>query len=142
MKKAPNLKNQDRKAIAKKLLFFSPILGLAWTSILFLTGVHEDWSWVLWYSISITGCSIGLLGFLSITLGNLICSVWFILLTFIDKLIIWTVLPIFFYLILSPYSIIVRFFRKNDFQKTKRDTTSYWHDAESPKKVERYLRQF
>ena len=142
MKKTPALKNQDRKAIAKKLLFFSPILGLVWTSILFFTGVHETWSWFLWASISITGCSTGLLGFFSITLGNLICSVWFILLTFIDKLIIWTVLPIFFYLILSPYSILVRVFRKNDFQESRRGKSSYWHDAESPKEVERYLGQF
>jgi hypothetical protein len=142
MKKTPALKNQDRKAIAKKLLFFSPILGLVWTSILFFTGVHETWSWFLWASISITGCSIGLLGFFSITLGNLICSVWFILLTFIDKLIIWTVLPIFFYLILSPYSILIRMFRKNSFQEVKKSKLSYWHDAESAKTAERYLRQF
>lgn len=135
-------KNQDRKTIAKKLLFFSPILGLAWTSILFFTGVHENWSWVLWSSISITGCFLGLLGFLSITLGNLICAVWFILLVFIDKLIIWTVLPIFFYLILSPYSILLRIFRKNNFQEIRQSKLSYWHDAESPKEVERYLRQF
>ena len=142
MKKEQTFKNQDRKAIAKKLLLFSPIVGLAWTSILFFTNVHETWSWFLWSSITITGCSLGLLGFLSTTLGNLICSVWFILLGFIDKMIIWTVLPIFFYLILSPYSILIRIFRKNSFKEVKKSKLSYWHDAESAKTAERYLRQF
>ncbi len=60
----------------------------------------------------------------------------------IDKLIIWTVLPIFFYLILSPYSILIRIFRKNNFQEIRQSKLSYWQDAESPKEVERYLRQF
>ena len=142
MKKDLTLKNKDRKAVAKKLLLFSPILGLVWTSILFFTEVHETWSWFLWSTISITGCSVGLLGYLSVTLGNLICSVCFILLAFIDKLIIWTVLPIFFYFILSPYSILIRIFRKNDFKEVSKDKLSYWHDTERVESPERYLRQF
>ena len=142
MKKIQTVRDEDRKNIAKKLLFFSPILGVAWTSILFFFGVHENWSWFLWALISITGCSLGLLGLLSITLGNLICSVWSMLLVFIDKLIIWTVLPIFFYLILSPYSLIIRLFRKNDFRGTRKSKKSYWHDSDTVKTVERYLRQF
>ena len=91
---------------------------------------------------SIIGVVLGLGSLAYYPLGISVYRFWNQLIGLIDLLIVWLCLPLFYYIILTPYSLVIRVIGKSKFILTKQNTNSYWKDVAKPKNDRRYLQQF
>ena len=135
--------NQNEvRVLALKLLLGLPMAGFLWTMIFRFVGSNEVWNW----NIMITFSSFGVLlaggSIAYYPFGILVYRFWNQLIGLIDLLIVWLCLPFFYYIFLTPYSLVIRILGKSHFTLRKHNTSSYWKDVDKPAKSTRYLQQF
>jgi hypothetical protein len=132
------------RAFSLKLILSFPFVGLFWTLLIFLLGTEKTWDWRVLAWIGGVGVSAGIISLISSRIGRLIWIFWYSIIVAFDKVIVWTTLPVFFFLIFFPYSMIIRIFRKTPIRKTLADSASetYWTDEKAVKADDQYFRQF
>lgn len=133
---------EERHSFAVRLIIGFPIIGCIWTFIVKYFNSADQWNFYVLGIIGGLGVSLGCLSFLSKSFGNGTWKIWCILILFIDKIIIWTLLPVFFYTFLSPYAYVLRLLGKSGLKKLEPNGKTYWEDVDQPDSTKRYLQQF
>jgi len=134
--------DRQRKALAIKFVLGFPIVGLVWTLIIYQFSDSEVINFKIACVIGGFGLGMGLLCILSETFSSKTWFFWQILIKIIDTTIIWLTLPVFFYLIFSPFAFLLRTFGKSSMTKKIINIQSYWQNVVEPKSKKQYLRQF
>jgi hypothetical protein len=133
---------EERQNFALRLIIGFPIIGGVWTVIVKCLNSSDQWNFYVLGIIGGLGVSLGCLSYLSKSFGNGTWKVWRIFTLFIDKIIIWTLLPVFFYTLLSPYAYVLRLLGKSGLKKLDPNSKTYWEDVDQPDSTKRYLQQF
>ena len=136
------LNQNDVKALALKILIGLPLAGFLWTIIFRFLGSSELWNWNILIVFASIGGVLGLGSLAYYPFGTSVYRFWNQLIGLIDLLIVWLCLPLFYYIILTPYSFAIRIFGKSKFSFRKNKIRSYWKDVAKPKNSGRYLQQF
>ena len=134
--------HKEIRSTSLRLLFGLPIVGLIWTVIIRVFGESQEMNWYILGGFGFVGLSIGTLSLLLPTIGRITYFAWHLLINLIDQIIIWTTLPLFYYLIFCPYALLIRFFGKSKLQGRTLPLSSYWENVEQPKSNRRYIQQF
>ena len=125
-----------------RLLVGLPIVGLIWTVIIRVFGENQEMNWYVLGGFGFVGLSIGTLSLLLPAFGRVTYFACHLLINLIDQIIIWTTLPLFYYLIFCPYALLIRIFGKSKLQGRTLPLSSYWENVEQPKSNRRYIQQF
>ena len=133
---------KEIKSTSLRLLVGLPIVGLIWTAIIRVFGESQEMNWNVFAGFAFVGLSVGTLSLLLPALGRVTYFAWYSLINLIDQTIIWTTLPLFYYVIFCPYSILIGLFGKSNLKKRTQCETSYWKNVEQPKSNRRYIQQF
>jgi len=141
-----NVKTQPSKKEIKshslRLIFGLPFVGFIWMVIVKWLNEQNEWNFYILGIIGGTGVSLGCLSFVSKAFGHCTWKAWHCLILIIDKIIIWTLLPVYFYLVFSPYALLLRLLGKSGLKKFELSRKSYWTDVEQANSPKRYLQQF
>lgn len=140
MNKPPTPK--EIKSTSLRLLVGLPIVGLVWTAILKAFGESQEMNWYVFAGFAVVGLSVGTLSLLLPAFGRVTYFAWHSLINLIDQIIIWTSLPLFYYVIFCPYSLLIRLFGKSKLKERNHYESSYWKNVEQPKSNRRYIQQF
>ena len=140
MTKPPTPK--EIKSTSIRLLFGLPIVGLIWTVIIRVFGESQEMNWYVLGGFGFVGLSIGTLSLLLPAIGRITYFAWYLLINLIDLIIIWTSLPLFYYVVFCPYSLLIRLFGKSKLQGRTLPLSSYWKNVEQSKSNRRYIQQF
>ena len=132
----------DVRTLALKILIGLPLAGFIWTIIFRFLGSSELWNWNILIVFASFGAILGGGSLANYSFGISVYRFWNQLIGLIDLLIVWLCLPLFYYIILTPYSLVIRVIGKSKFILTKQNTKSYWKDVAKPKNDRRYLQQF
>lgn len=133
---------EERQSFALRLIIGFPIIGCVWMFIVKYFNSADQWNFYVLGIIGGLGVSLGSLSYLSKSFGNGTWKIWHIFILFIDKIIIWTLLPVFFYTLLSPYAYVLRLLGKSGLKKLGPNSKTYWKDVDQPDSTKRYLQQF
>ena len=140
MTKPPSPK--EIKSTSLRLLIGLPIVGLIWTAIIRVFGQSQEMNWYVFTGFALVGLSVGTLSLLLPAFGRVTYFAWHSLINLIDQIIIWTTLPLFYYVIFCPYSLLIRLFGKSKLKERTQPESSYWKNVEQPKSNRRYIQQF
>ena len=140
MTKPPTPK--EIKSTSLRLLFGLPIVGLIWTVIIRVFGESQEMNWYVLGGFGFVGLSIGTLSLLLPAIGRITYFAWYLLINLIDLIIIWTSLPLFYYVVFCPYSLLIRLFGKSKLQGRTLPLSSYRKNVEQSKSNRRYIQQF
>jgi hypothetical protein len=133
---------EERQSFALRLIIGFPIIGCVWMFIVKYFNSADQWNFYVLGIIGGLGVSLGSLSYLSKCFANGTWKIWRIFILFIDKIIIWTLLPIFFYTLLSPYAYVLRLLGKSGLKKLDPNSKTFWEDVDQPDSTKRYLQQF
>ena len=138
------MENMPRNKIAfsLKLIIGFPLVGIFWTIIIYFINDSHSFHFNIAYWIGGTGIILGLLCLISTYIFNLVWKFWHKLIFILDIIITWITLPIFYYLIFSPFALLLRAFGMAQMKNPARRKSSFWKDAEQPNSAKQYLRQF
>lgn len=125
-----------------RLLFGLPIVGLIWMIIVRVFGESHEMNWYVFGGFAFVGLSIATPSLLVPAFGRITYFAWQSLINLIDQIIIWTTLPLFYYAIFCPYSLLIRLFGKSKLKEISCTESSYWKNVEQPKSNRRYIQQF
>lgn len=131
----------DKTEFAGKLIIGFPVIGIIWTYLIFWLTEAQSPDFRIAYGVGGTGIALGIFCLLSTTFHNLISKFWENLVSFLDLVVTWTTLPVFYYLIFSPFAIVLRIFGKATLNKRKKKST-YWIDVSPVTSLKQYFRQF
>ena len=134
----PSMK--ERRDFGRLLMVAFPFVALFWTSIVAIKG--GGWNWELFGWIAGVGCGVGLFCYVLPPLARPVYCLWFFLVCLIDTVITGVLLPVFFYVFLFPYGLLLRLIGKNSLKKGPEPKDTYWIDVEPPKDLSQYYRQF
>jgi len=137
-----SLNQNDVRALALKILIGLPLAGFLWTIIFRLFGSNQLWNWNILIVFGSIGAVLGLGSLAYYPFGISVYRFWNQLICLIDLLIVWLCLPLFYYIILTPYSFAIRICGKSKLSFRKHKISSYWKDVAKPKNSRRYLQQF
>ena len=140
MSKLPTPK--EIRITSLRLILGLPIVGLVWTAIIRAFAESQEMNWYVFAGFTLVGLSIGTLSLLLPAFGRVTYFAWHALIKLIDKIIIWSTLPLFFYAIFCPYSLLIRLFGKSKLKERTHFASSYWKNVEQPKSNRRYIQQF
>ena len=140
MTKPPTPK--EIKSTSLRLLFGLPIVGLIWTAIIRVFDESQEMNWNVFAGFAFVGLSVGTLSLLLPAFGRNTYFAWHKLIYLIDQTIIWTTLPLFYYVIFCPYSLLIRLCGKSTLKKRIQSESSFWKNVEQPKSNSRYIQQF
>jgi len=133
---------EERQSFALRLIIGFPIIGCVWMFIVKYFNSADQWNFYVLGIIGGFGVSLGSLSYLSKCFANGTWKIWRIFILFIDKIIIWTLLPVFFYTLLSPYAYVLRLLGKSGLKKLDPNSKTFWEDVDQPDSAKRYLQQF
>jgi hypothetical protein len=134
--------HKEIRSTSLHLLFGLPIVGLIWMAIIRVFGESQEMTWYVFAGFTLVGLSIGTLSLLLPAFGRVTYFAWYSLINLIDQIIIWTTLPLFYYAIFCPYTILIRLFGKSKLKERTHSKSSYWKNVEQPKSNRRYIQQF
>ena len=134
--------HKEIRSTSLRLLFGLPIVGLIWTVIIRVFGESQEMNWYILGGFGFVGLSIGSLSLLLPAIGRITYFAWHSLINLIDQIIIWTSLPLFYYVIFCPYSFLIGLFGKSKLKDRTLSESSYWQNVEQPKSNRRYIQQF
>jgi hypothetical protein len=135
------MKNNSQ-AFAIKLILGFPLVGVVWTCIIYFLSDSEHLNFNIAYWIGGIGISIGVLCLLSKGIFKIVLWLWNRIIFLIDTTITWLTLPFFYFLIFSPFALLLRAIGKADIKYPNTKFKSYWKDSEQPISMKQYLRQF
>ena len=133
---------KEIKSTSLRLLIGLPIVGVIWTAVIRVFGESQEMNWYVFAGFAFVGLSVGTLSLLLPAFGRVSYFTWHSLINLIDQIIIWTTLPLFYYVIFYPYSLLIRLFGKSKLKDRTRSESSYWKNVEQPKSNRRYIQQF
>lgn len=136
------MKNREHILFAVKLILGFPIAGLMWTFLIYFFAGAESPNFKIAYWIGGCGIGLGAVCIISQSLFTFIFELWNLLIRFIDICITWITLPIFYYLLFSPFALALRFLGKADMRKTSPQSKTFWKKINSHSSLKQYLRQF
>lgn len=131
-----------RTVFALKLILGFPLVGIVWTCIIYFLSDSEHLNFNIAYWIGGIGFTIGVLSLLSSGIFQIVWWLWNKIIFLIDTTITWFTLPLFYFVIFSPFAVILRMFGKADMKHPKNNLQSYWMDVEQPTSARQYFRQF
>lgn len=138
-------KSTNRKEIQRlafKILIGLPAAGFIWTFLFWWIGSDEIWNWNIMLIFSGFGVVLGGGSLISQIFGIWLERVWCYLILIIDQAFVWSCLPLFYYLIFSPYSLLLQIFGKSKFNRKMNKSSTYWNKVDQPLSKQRYLQQF
>ena len=130
------------KSTSLRLLLGLPIVGMLWMTIIRAFSESQEMNWYVFAGFAFVGLSVGSLSLLLPAFGRNTYFAWHKLIYLIDQTIIWTTLPLFYYVIFCPYSFLIRLFGKSKLKERNHTESSYWKNVEQPKSNRRYIQQF
>ena len=133
---------KERVQFSLKLIFGFPIVGVIWTAIIYFLSNTDRLNFYIAYWIGGIGIAIGTLCLISEPFFRIIWRLWHKLVFLIDTAITWLTMPIFYYLIFSPFALILRALGKVNVKKMSPNKETYWHSIKQPDSNKQYLRQF
>ena len=133
---------KEIKSTSLRLLIGLPIVGLIWTAIIRVFGESQEMNWYVFASFAFVGLLVGTLSLLLPAFGRVTYFTWHKLIYLIDQTIIWATLPLFYYIIFCPYSLLIRLCGKSNLKKRIQFESSFWKNVEQPKSKRRYVQQF
>ena len=133
---------EERLRFSLKLIFGFPIVGLIWTAIIYFLSDAGTLNFNIAYCIGGIGITLGIITLLSESIFRWVWCGWCKLIFLIDTSIIWLTLPIFYYLIFSPFALILRALGKVNMKKTSPPKETFWQLVKQPDSDKQYLRQF
>ena len=131
--------------IGLRLLILLNLAGVIWFLILeFINKSSHQTNLNVFYIFSLIGISIGIPSLFFKKFGQIISHGYKKLVCIFDTIIIWTSLPIFYYLFFSPYAVLLRCFDKVNMNSinNKNKFKSNWTDINYKKNPKNYFRQF
>ena len=131
-----------RSAFALKLILGFPLVGIVWTCIIYFLSDSERLNFNIAYWIGGIGISSGVLCLLSKGIFQIVWWLWNKIIFLIDTTITWLTLPLFYFVIFTPFALLLRAVGKADMQNSNNNLPSYWKDVEQPSSAKQYLRQF
>lgn len=132
----------SRSAFALKLILGFPIVGVVWTFIIYFLSDSRSLNFSFTYWVGGTGICIGILCILSKFIFQIIWWLWSKVIFLIDTSITWLTLPLFYFLVFTPFALLLRVVGKAGIKQTKNNPQSYWKDVEQSSSSKQYLRQF
>lgn len=130
------------KSTSLRLLLGLPIVGMLWMTIIRAFSESQEMNWYVFAGFAFVGLSVGSLSLLLPAFGRNTYFAWHKLIYLIDQTIIWTTLPLFYYVIFCPYSLLIRLCGKSTLKKRIQSESSFWKNVEQPKSNSRYIQQF
>ena len=137
-----NLENRKKILFSIKLLFGFPVVGLVWTMLIYYFSDTESPNFRIAYWIGGIGSTLGILCILSKCAYSKIFKFWNILIRFFDTCITWITLPLFYYFLFTPFSIVLRFCGKAAMKKKDPTNNTFWKTVKPPSSIKQYFRQF
>ena len=137
----PSNYSKERFFFCIKFIVGFPLVGITWTGLIFYFSHSESLNFKIAYWFGSIGIALGLSCLIFQNFYRLIQKTWNKIIILLDVLITWTILPIFFYALLTPFGLILQIFGKAK-MKSKSHNKSFWIEIEQPKSKSRYLRQF
>ena len=131
----------NKTEFAGKIIIGFPVIGIVWTYLIFwLTDAHSPDFWIA-YGVGGIGLALGIFCLLSTTFYHLISKLWEKLVSFLDLVVTWITLPLFYYFIFSPFAVVIRIFGKATLNKKNKKAT-FWVDVSPTTSLKQYFRQF
>ena len=127
---------------ALKLILGFPIVGILWTCIFYFLSDSAHLNFNIAYWIGGIGIFIGVFCLTSKTIFQIVWWLWNKIILIIDTAITWITLPLFYFLVFSPFALLVRAIGKADMKNSNKNLASYWKDSDQPSSAKQYLRQF
>ena len=139
-----NIKESQKQRLrfSLKLIIGLPIVGVIWTSIIYFLSDTSKLNFNIAYWIGGIGIFLGILCLINESIFRLTSWLWHKLVFLIDTTITWLTLPIFYYLIFSPFALILRVLGKVNMKKMSPNNETYWQPVRQSDDNKQYLRQF
>ena len=131
-----------RTAFALKLILGSPFVGILWTCIIYFLFDSGQLNFNIAYWVGGIGIIVGVICFISDAIFKNLWWLWKKIIFIVDFLIVWLTLPFFYFLIFTPFSILLRKLGKANMKHPNKNIKSYWRVVEQPEFKEQYLRRF
>ena len=131
----------ELKQLSLKFIIGFPLVGCFWTLLVWYFGNSTEMNLKIAFWIGGIGWILGMVTILSYSTGCRILFFWKKLIVILDTIIVWTLLPLFYFSILTPFSLVLRLFGKSRMSGKRKNAETYWHKCK-PAKPERYIRQF
>ena len=133
---------EERLRFSLKLIFGFPVVGVIWTAIIYFLSDTSKLNFNIAYWIGGNGIFLGMLCLINESIFRLTSWLWHKLVFLIDTAITWLTMPIFYYLIFSPFALILRVLGKANMKKNSPNKETFWQEIKHPKSSKQYLRQF
>ena len=133
---------KERLQFSLKLILGFPIVGVIWTAIIYFLSDTSRLNFNIAVWIGGIGIVLGILCLISESIFRLTSWLWHKLVFLIDTAMTWLTMPIFYYLIFSPFALILRVFGKVNVKKMSPNKETYWRSIKQPDSKKQYLRQF
>ncbi|MDC3335180.1 hypothetical protein OAV71_01610 [Opitutales bacterium] len=131
-----------RSAFALKLILGFPLVGIVWTCIICFLSDSRQLNFSIAYWIGGIGISIGVLCLLSKGIFQIVWWLWNKIIFLIDTTITWLTLPLFYFLVFTPFALLLRAIGKADMKHPSKNRPSFWKNTDQPSSAKQYLRQF
>ena len=129
-------------AFALKLILGFPLVGIVWTCIICSLSDLGQLNFNIAYWIGGIGISIGVLCLLSKGIFQIVWWLWNKIIFVIDTTITWLMLPLFYFLVFTPFALLLRAIGKADMNYPNKNLPSFWKNTDQPTSAKQYLRQF
>jgi len=133
---------KNRQAFAFKLIIGFPLVGIVWTCIIYLLSASEQLNFNIAYWIGGIGISVGAICLASKNVFQIVSWFWNKFIFIIEITITWSTLPVFYFIIFSPFALLLRAFGKAGMKHPNRNLPSYWKDVDQPNSAKQYFHQF
>lgn len=131
--------------IGLRLVILFNLAGIIWFLILeFINESSRQNNLNVFYIFSLIGISIGIPSLFFKKFGQIVSHGYKKLVCIFDTIIIWTSMPLFYYLIFSPYAFLLQCFGKANMNSkhNKGNLKSTWTDINYKENPKNYFRQF
>lgn len=132
----------NKISFAFKLILSFPFVGILWTWVIYFISDTNSLNFNIAYWIGGLGVSVGLLCLVSKSIYRVVFYLWCKIISVLDTAITWISLPVFYYLIFSPFALLIRLTGKASMNQPCKNKSTYWKYSEQPSSEKQYLRQF
>jgi len=131
-----------RSAFALKFILGFPFVGIFWTCIIYFLSDSGQLNFNIAYWIGGIGISIGALCLLLEGFFQIVWWLWNKIIFLIDTTITWLTLPLFYFLVFTPFALLLRAIGKADMKHPNKNRPSFWKNTDQTSSAKQYLRQF
>ena len=92
--------------------------------------------------ITVVGILVGIMSYYLTRVGKYVYLLWMVVSWILSKIISPIVVAVIFYLIITPFGLIMRLIGRDTLQLKKKNLDSYFHEYQDPYDKESFHRQF